>query len=213
MRTDAAELGLMMHTLRVYVATHFSPASRAAANLCARAKVIMASPGVAALLDTLGLAELAPSLTRETLSAWETLSRVELLAHLKACGVAKLGHRQSIANGLGRLLREGAAAPPPPASRPAQPPPTAPPPVLPPAVLPPLSAPVFIGDSRGAASQSRAATSPLPPMPLTYRLHRPSTAPGGARPYVHVRLQLSIDPSTPTHRARYCASRVAGRYC
>ena len=64
---------------------------------------------VAGLLDTLSLAHLHGALDSESLESWKALSRVQLLAHLKMLGVAKLSDRQAVANGFSKAQRLAAS--------------------------------------------------------------------------------------------------------
>lgn len=60
---------------------------------------------LAAILDGTGNAHLKDALADELLTYWASLTRLELLAHLKEIGVTKLIERQAIANAFARAQR------------------------------------------------------------------------------------------------------------
>ena len=76
-----------------------------------------------AFLESSALLKLAEPLRKTTLAQLVGLPRLELLAHLKAAGVANIAERQKFANGLAKALKEG-TLPPEDCARPAEPPPT-----------------------------------------------------------------------------------------
>lgn len=62
--------------------------------------------GVAPLLASLELLDLSETVADETICGWLTLTRPDLLTHLRELGVNRLKDRQLIANGLGKWRRQ-----------------------------------------------------------------------------------------------------------